>query len=296
MNVRAGRFAYGPLAGVLARRIGCPADFGAFVTEETKRELLTQVLARFGRDGVVETGREVAAESAHPFVRVLRAQSTPSLMLTAWMQIEVLAHAHNRVRVLDLQDNSLRLLRFRLGERDEHPLIEEDLLILGVLEGFLALLGLGRFSLSGPVAEERGRVWHLGFEQVAPPPAAQAQPTDRIWCAKGEIERSVFVVAANLILAEAPVNLALAARYLGLSSRSLQRRLAAAGTSFSNLLRAARVAMAGANVVEDQQTPLTDVAHRFGFTDSAHMCRAFREVVGCSPSQFARIARTPAGA
>lgn len=296
MKVRASRFAYGPLAGVLARRIGCPADFGAFITEETKRDLLTRVLARFGREGVVETGREVAAESAHPFVRVLRAQSTPSLMLTAWMQIEVLAHAHNRVRVLDLQDCSLQLLRFRLGARDERPLIEEDLLILGVLEGFLALLGLGRFTLSGPVVEERGHVWHLGFEQVAPPLAAQAQPTDRIWCAEGEIERSVFVVAVNLILAEKPINLALVARYLGLSSRSLQRRLATAGTSFSNLLRAARVTMAGANVVEEQQTPLTDVAYRFGFSDGAHMCRAFKEVVGCSPSQLARIARTPAGA
>ena len=296
MKDHASGFAYGPLVGVLARRIGSPADFGAFTTEETKRALLARVLDRFGQDGIVETGREVAAESAHPFVRVLLAQPTPSLVLTAWMQIEVLAHAHNRVRVLDLRDNSLRLLRVRLGERDGCPLIEEDLFILGVLEGFFARLGLGKFTLSGPVVKEQGHVWHLGFEQVAPPLAAYAQPTDRIWCAEGEIERSVFVVAVNLILSEEPVDLASVARHLGLSSRSLQRRLGAAGTSFSNLLRAARVTMAGANVVEEQQTALTDVAYRFGFADSAHMCRAFREVVGCSPSQLARVARTLAGA
>ena len=295
MKAHASGFAYGPLVGVLARRIGSPADFGAFTTEETKRALLARVLDLFGQDGIVETGREVAAESAHPFVRVLRAQPTPSLMLTAWMQIEVLAHAYNRIRVLDLQDNSLRLLRLRLKAR-EYPLVEEDLFIIGVLEGFLARLGFGKFMLNGPIVEEQGHVWHLGFEQVAPPLAVHAQPPDRIWCAEGEIERSVFVVAANLILSEEPVDLASMAQHLGLSSRSLQRRLGAAGTSFSNLLRAARVAMAGANVVEEQQTTLTDVAYRFGFADSAHMCRAFREVVGCSPRQLARIARTPAGA
>lgn len=296
MKAHASGFAYGPLAGVLARRIGSSSDFGAFITEETKRDLLARVLDRFGPDGIVETGREVAAESAHPFVRVLRAQPTPSQVLTAWMQIEVLAHAHNRVRVLDLRENSLQLQRVRLGERNGCPLVEEDLFILGVLEGFFARLGFGKFTLNGPIVEEQGHVWHLGFEQVVPPLVGHTQPTDRIWCAEGVIERSVFVVAANLILSEEPVDLASVARHLGLSSRSLQRRLGAAGTSFSNLLRAARVAMAGATVVEAQRTTLTDVAYRFGFSDSAHMCRAFREVVGCSPSQLARAARTPSGA
>ncbi|MCR4298459.1 MAG: helix-turn-helix transcriptional regulator [Gallionella sp.] len=296
MKANANSFAYGPLTGVLARRVGCPADFGTFTTEEIKRELLARVLDRFGRNGLVETGREVAAESAHPFVLALLAQPTLSRFLIAWMQIEVLAHAHNRVRVLDLRDHSLHLRRVRLGERDGCPLVEEDMFILGVLQGFLARLGLGKFTLSGPIVEEQGHVWQLGFEQVAPPQMDNARPVGRIWCADGEIERSVFVVAANRVASEEPVDLATVARHLGLSSRSLQRRLAAAGTSFSNLMRAARVTMAGASVVEEQQTALTDIAYRFGFADSAHMCRAFREVVGCSPSQLARVARIPPGA
>ncbi len=289
-------FAYGPLVGVLARRVESPANFGAFVSEQTKRALLAQVVARFGHAGVVEVGREVAAESAHPFVRVLLAQPTPALLLSAWMQIEVLAHAHNRVRVIDINDGALQLQRFRLGAGDERPLIEEDLFILGVLQGFLAALGFGQFTCDGPLLEARGHLWQLGFERVAPPQAERTPFAGRVWCAHGEIERAVFILAARAILAEERVALVSVAQRLGVSSRSLQRRLTAAKTSFSILLRAARVTLAGTSIVTTQHTALTQVAYRFGFADSAHLCRAFREVVGCSPSQLARLVHTPTGA
>lgn len=289
---RAIEFAYGPLVSVLARRTQCALDTGPFVAEEIKRTLLARVLQQSGRDGLIEAGREVASESAHPFVRVLRAQPNPLQLFRAWMQIEVLAHAHNRVRLLDLQCDSLQLLRLRLGDGGAHPLIEEDLFILGVLQGFLTLLGLGEFTLTGPTEDKQGHIWHLGFKQIGPTPECAGDPQGRIWCAAGEIERAVFIIASNLILTDAPVDLVRVARQLGLSARSLQRRLAASGTSFSSLLRAARVTVAGAAVVDGQHTALTELAYRFGFADSAHLCRSFREVVGCSPSQFARIART----
>lgn len=295
-KTRAIEFAYGPLVSVLARRIQCTLDSGPFVAEEIKRTLLARVLEQFGRDGLIEVGREVASESAHPFVRVLLAQPNPLQLFRAWMQIEVLAHAHNRVRLLDLQYDSLQLLRLRLGDNGARPLIEEDLFIMGVLQGFLALLGLREFTLKGPIEEKLGHIWHFGFKQMGPTRERARDPQSRIWCAAGEIERAVFIIATNLILSDAPIDLARVARQLGLSARSLQRRLAATGTSFSSLLRAARVTVAGAAVVDGQQTALTELAYRFGFADSAHLCRSFREVVGCSPSQFARIARTQPGA
>lgn len=296
IKTRAREFAYGPLVSVLARRTQFALDSGPFVAEEIKRALLARVLDQSGGDGLVEAGREVASESAHPFVRVLRAQSNPLQLFRTWMQIEVLAHAHNRVRLLDLQPTSLRLLRLRLGNHDARLLVEEDLFILGVLQGFLTLLGLGEFTLEGPVVDKQGHIWHLGFKQIESAPEYAGDPQGRIWCAAGEIERAVFIIASNLILSEASVDLAFVARQLGLSSRSLQRRLTATGTSFSSLLRAARVAVTGAAVVDGQRTALTELAYRFGFADSAHLCRSFRGVVGCSPSQFARIARTQADA
>ena len=129
-------FAYGALARVLARRLGHPAEFNAFIAEDAKRNLLAQVAERFGREGLIAAGREVAAESAHPFVRALRAQSTPMQVLRVWMQLEVLAHAHNRVRVLDLRDDALWLLRTRLGAPDARPLVEEEPAHLGCVARF----------------------------------------------------------------------------------------------------------------------------------------------------------------
>lgn len=37
--------------------------------------------------------------------------------------------------------------------------------------------------------------------------------------------------------------------------------------------------------------PITQTAHQYGFTDSAHYCRAFKENFGFSPSQLARLAK-----
>lgn len=54
----------------------------------------------------------------------------------------------------------------------------------------------------------------------------------------------------------------------------------------------ARVAVARTAVVGGQHTVFTELAYRFGFGDGAHLCRSFKEVVGCSPRELARIART----
>ncbi|MBL9054563.1 MAG: AraC family transcriptional regulator ligand-binding domain-containing protein [Tabrizicola sp.] len=76
-----------------------------------------------------------------------------------------------------------------------------------------------------------------------------------------------------------------AAVMLGLSPRSLQRRLAAIGTTFEETLDGWRQQMALSILSEpDAKTMLT--ATRLGYTDASHFIRAFRRWTGVSPRDF----------
>jgi AraC-like DNA-binding protein len=76
------------------------------------------------------------------------------------------------------------------------------------------------------------------------------------------------------------------ARALGLSARSLQRRLAAEGTSFSALLADARISLARTYVAEARLS-VTEIAFVLGFADLSTFSRAFKRWTGLAPRQYA---------
>jgi AraC-like DNA-binding protein len=76
-----------------------------------------------------------------------------------------------------------------------------------------------------------------------------------------------------------------ASKSLGLSSRTLQRRLELAGTSFQQELMAVRLAEAERRML-DSDAPLTVVALDSGFGTLQHFSAAFRRARGVSPSQW----------
>jgi AraC-like DNA-binding protein len=78
------------------------------------------------------------------------------------------------------------------------------------------------------------------------------------------------------------------ARHLGTSRRSLQRRLAARGTSFETLL--ARVSIARACDLLRSGAEATEVGLELGYADPAHFSRAFRRWTGSSPRAWQRTA------
>ncbi len=75
------------------------------------------------------------------------------------------------------------------------------------------------------------------------------------------------------------------ARILQLSSASLQRRLASAGTSVSELKTAARMDCLRFYWLE-RDMPLNQVSRRLGFSDDISFRRAFHRWTGCSPTQW----------
>jgi AraC-like DNA-binding protein len=89
------------------------------------------------------------------------------------------------------------------------------------------------------------------------------------------------VLADDLVSAD----LARAARGLGLSERSLQRKLRAAGTTFQSELNAVRLREARQKMMQSN-APLTRIALDVGYPSLSHFSTQFRKDCGQTPSQW----------
>lgn len=72
------------------------------------------------------------------------------------------------------------------------------------------------------------------------------------------------------------------AKAVSLSTRSLQRKLAEEGTSFTKLLAQVRRELAE-RYVRDPHIPVTEIGYRLGFSDVSAFSRAFKRWTGVSP-------------
>jgi AraC-like DNA-binding protein len=94
--------------------------------------------------------------------------------------------------------------------------------------------------------------------------------------------------AIEAVLGHPSMNLRFTAAIIGTSARTLQRRLAERGSSFSRLLQGVRFRNAQ-RLLQDPQMPLTEIARRLGYTDPANFIRAFKRWTGVGPSEFRRL-------
>lgn len=86
-------------------------------------------------------------------------------------------------------------------------------------------------------------------------------------------------------LASGQVDKETVARHMGISPSTLQRRLAAEGASFRQLLNDTRRDLAE-RYLQDGQRPIKDVAYSLGFADLSNFTRAFRSWFGVSPREY----------
>ena len=163
-----------------------------------------------------------------------------------------------------------------------------------------------RHEARGPVADYarvlRGNV-KFGADQnelvfspaILDRPSQNAEPSmarlheefaERLLASREEVEMTHRVrrlLAECLETGEA--DLRYVARQLGVGSRSLQRRLASEGTSFSTLLDGMRCDVAREHL-ERYQTPIAGVAHLAGFSDVSAFTRAASRWFGDTPARF----------
>jgi AraC-like DNA-binding protein len=92
-------------------------------------------------------------------------------------------------------------------------------------------------------------------------------------------------------LGHGPPSLALVARTLHLSERTLRRRLDAEGTSYQIVLDELRQSLAY-QYVGKSRAGFEDIAARLGYSDAGTFLRAFRRWSGTTPAQFRERART----
>ena len=114
---------------------------------------------------------------------------------------------------------------------------------------------------------------------------------------RAEAERALQRVTAGLrpsdqlrqyLLARRPdclPDISTAARDLGLSERSLRRRLAADATTYRTLVRTMLEASAG-HMLRDPSRSIQETAHALGFSDAGAFHRAFKRWTGMTPKQY----------
>lgn len=101
--------------------------------------------------------------------------------------------------------------------------------------------------------------------------------------ARAVADRVASAVLASL--GEAPVDQEGIAGGLGLSRRSLHRRLEAEGTGFNRILQDCRQRLAQHRLVHGDQ-PLSQIALELGYSDQSAFARAFKRQVGLTPGEY----------
>ena len=105
------------------------------------------------------------------------------------------------------------------------------------------------------------------------------------------IERTAAAEVAAVFEIEGAMTMNMLARRLGCSLRTLQRHLRADGVSAEEIRMAARLGRATARL--RSYDSLTHIAIDEGFSDLAHMSRAFRYAAGMSPTQLRQALHGP---
>jgi AraC-like DNA-binding protein len=82
------------------------------------------------------------------------------------------------------------------------------------------------------------------------------------------------------------------AEAVGLSARTLQRRLAKAGESYHHSIESVRLDTS-IRLLRDSDTRLIDIAAELGYADQANFTRAFRRWTGMGPRAFRRAGNVP---
>ncbi len=105
-------------------------------------------------------------------------------------------------------------------------------------------------------------------------------------------ENLVSVVQLQLesMLPRESLNIDDVSESLGMNARSLQRRLAKRGVTYSKLLAETRLNQA-VGWLENNDKPIIEIAYDLGYRDSSNFTRAFRRHVGVPPQVFRANAR-----
>ena len=276
---------------------------GAFDPSASKTELLTMLLDEAGPTAVVELGLEMRHIQNHPVINALFGGRSGLDVLRRWLRLERFGHSTNRTEIVDTFDEGPRrrvVLRHVAIDGSAIDVVN-DLFIWGLIIALVERAGFAAVRGSLPQRDQQDVVLYDGGAQTlavtpqesdvcsiswdaAEPraPAVQA-PSDDV----STVGQRLQTLFANDLLRSWRV--AESAKSLGVSSRQLQRQLAAERTTFSETLHRTRVS-AAQRMITTTRLSLTEIAYCSGFSDSAHFTRLFRRYADVPPSALRDLA------
>lgn len=249
---------------------------------------------------LLDVAQGVAQGRHDPFVQALLGRRSPVALAQTWARLEAYGHSDNRTRFVAFEPTAMRLLRHRLD--GGHPTFVEGLLIVGILGALLTAIGAREVTCSACLAdgsgplwssgqpgpdplEERPLVWTIGWASFTPSSLVERPPPSEL--VDGLLLRDPSGTLGRLLTllgedAGRSWKLDEAARALGLSTRTLQRRLQDAQVCFASVVRRVRVG-AAVNLMRQRRWSLALIACSCGFADGPHLSREVWRVVGASP-------------
>ncbi len=288
----------------------------AQVALDLKRTLVTAAVAQCGLACLPRLGRGVLAFPDDPTHRALTAARDGLEVLLRWQRLERYVHSAHRTELEVLGDArvAVRHVSVRPGEA---PSAAEDLVVIGVLAALLEAIGLDapRATIDGvdvlaaaegdEAAHETtlrrlagaGRTgswtlhWNATVASRRPARAAQAAASGGQAAPVDLCDALPWPEAARRCARDAladplrPRTLGEAATALGLSTRGLQRLLAAAGLTWSTVMAEARVRSASWWLLETAR-PIAEIGFLAGYSDQAHFTRDFGRRVGLPPGRY----------
>lgn len=265
-------------------RTGVEAKVGAVPDGLSKRELLCRLPRAHD---AFEIGRGVKHWGEHPVLRAVSGAPTPKALMSRWQSIEAFGHAAHRTRTVCVDEGELVLEHVSTTGGTISAV--EDLLMWGVVAGLFELWGADDVVMGWPDGETFGLARAEGCTRTVSIRALRSAAPAQMSVPPG----TPSVVAVQSVLQTDLLHswaLGEVARRIGLSTRSLQRRLRGEDRTFTAVLQRTRVD-AAVELLRSTELGLTEIAFCTGFSDHAHLTRTTRKHMDVPPSGLRALLR-----
>ncbi len=265
---------------------------GPHVALRDKRELISALPDRYGALCLLRIGEVLGEVPDEPILIAMKLAHDPHDLLERWQRLE--RYAHSRHRTIVQQSGSGYLALRHISCKDgSPPLPSENLLIAGVLTGFLELIGT--HGLTVRVGNDCGQTYSNGkwsgnrlatdaadwvFSWNAGPRQSTRQPLGT--------QHENWLAAVRARLEADPGrrwSVDFLAASLDMSPRSLQRMLRREGSGFSQILGGVRLARSAELLAETNYSP-AEIGYACGYSDQAHFTRSFKRHTALTPIAF----------
>lgn len=258
-----------------------------YVSEEAHRGHLRDLEARSGLAAVFDAGHWIATTSTDPVMRFLAASPGPHDLVERFRRLERRFHLGHRT-VFDMGRSQMRVAH--LAVWGPEPQAAESVFVCGASAGMLERIGARHIQVvisapnRAPVYVRPGRE----------PTTIGALDSPVRWRTTWQPQQPEEVVMAglpaqlrNLVAADPAAcwTVESAARRLGLSPRTLQRRHQNAGTQFSSTVSDGRLDAAESLLLRTG-LPATEIAAACGFFDLPHLTRHLVRRHETTPGRF----------